>query len=117
MVQRADLVIIGISVGVAVSIIILTLVYFGIQWYKKHTHLLQRRASDTGVSVVPIRTNGIDTSIDISASLSNSVTVRGSDYPAPGKTSHQSWWNNHHSKDRFASGSGLPRYSYKYVLC
>ncbi|KAM7516669.1 hypothetical protein LguiA_006252 [Lonicera macranthoides] len=115
MVRKADLVIIGISVGVAVGIIIASLVYFGIQWYKKCTHLFQRRASDTGVSVVPIRTNGIDTSIDISASLSNSVTVRGSDYPVPAKTSHQSWWNNHHSKDRFASGSGLPRYSYKDI--
>lgn len=111
MVQKADLVIIGISIGVAVGVVIASLVYFGIRWYRKQAHL-QRRASDCGVSIIPIRTNGVDTSIDISASISDSGTVKGSGNPV--KTTQQSWWN-HHSKDRFASGSGLPRYSYKYV--
>nr|WGU43391.1 calcium/calmodulin-regulated receptor-like kinase 2 isoform X2 [Nardostachys jatamansi] len=112
MVQRANLVIIGISVGVAVGISIASLAYFGIRWYRKRIHL-QRRASDCGVSVVPIRTNGVDTSIDISASLSNSVNVNGSDNPV--KATQHSWWNHRSNNDRIVSGSGLPRYSYKDI--
>ncbi|KAH6755337.1 Protein kinase superfamily protein [Perilla frutescens var. hirtella] len=37
--------------------------------------------------------------------------MNGSDQPVQ-KPQH-SWWNNH-SKDHFASASGIPRYPYKY---
>ncbi|KAI3452172.1 hypothetical protein Pfo_008837 [Paulownia fortunei] len=111
MVHTADLVIIGISVGLAVGILIASLVFFGICWYKKRAHL-QRCANDRSAATLPIRTNGLDTSIDFSASLSSSVTIKGLGYLAQ-KPQH-SWWNNH-SKDRFASASGIPRYCYKDI--
>lgn len=110
--KKTDLVIIGVSVGVAVGIFLAALVFFGIQWFKKHAHLRQSR-NERSVSTLPIRTNGQGTSFDSSASLSNSVNIKVLDHPV--KNSHLSWWS-HHSKDRFPSASGIPRYHYKYVL-
>ncbi|KAH6791257.1 Protein kinase superfamily protein [Perilla frutescens var. frutescens] len=111
MVHKADLVIIGITVGLAVGIVIASLVFFGIRWYKKRAHL-RRCANDRSASTLPIRRNGLNTSIDSSASFSSSVTMNGSDQPVQ-KPQH-SWWNNH-SKDPFASASGIPRYPYKDI--
>ncbi|KAK2989202.1 hypothetical protein RJ640_001431 [Escallonia rubra] len=111
MVHKADLVIIGISVGVAVGLLVAFLIFFGIRWYKRRAHLRQC-ANERSVSVLPIRTNGLDTSFDTSASLSSSVSVRVSDYPA--KNRQSSWWS-HHSKGRFASASGIPNYPYKDI--
>lgn len=111
MVRKADLVIIGISVGLAVGIIIASLVFFGIRWYKKRAHL-RRCANDRSASTLPIRRNGLNASIDSSASLSDSMT-KGSDQPV--QKPQNSWWNNP-SKDRFASVSGILRYTYKYVI-
>ncbi|KAH6812263.1 Protein kinase superfamily protein [Perilla frutescens var. frutescens] len=87
------------------------LVFFGIRWYKKRAHLRQC-ANDRSASTLPIRRNGLNTSIDSSASFSSSVTMNGSDQPVQ-KPQH-SWWNNH-SKDPFASASGIPRYPYKDI--
>lgn len=109
MAYKVDLVIIGISVGVAVGILIAALVFFGIRWYKTR---LRRCASDRSLSTLPIRTNGLDTSISSSVSLSNPVTVKISNYPV--KVSPKSRWSNN-SKDRFASPSGIPRYPYKDI--
>ncbi|XP_075514977.1 calcium/calmodulin-regulated receptor-like kinase 2 [Primulina tabacum] len=111
MVHKTDLVIIGISVGLTVGILIASLVFFGICWYKKRAHL-RRCSNERSVAVLPIRTNGLGTSIDSSASISNSVTVPGSEFLAQ-KPQHF-WWNNH-TKDRFASASGIPRYHYKDI--
>ncbi|KAK4490761.1 hypothetical protein RD792_001469 [Penstemon davidsonii] len=109
MVHKADLVIIGVTVGLAAGILIACLVFFGILWYKKRAHL---RRNEHSISALPIRTNGLGTSIDSSASLSGSINIKGPDYLSP-KTQH-SWWNNH-TKDRFASASGIPRYCYKDI--
>ncbi|KAL8471846.1 hypothetical protein ACS0TY_028542 [Phlomoides rotata] len=111
MVQRGDLIIIGISAGVAAGILITSLVFVGICWYKRRAHL-QRSVNDRSASTLPIRTNGLNTSIDLSASLSSSVNVKGSGLPSP-KPQH-SWWNNH-NKDHFVSASGIPRYPYKDI--
>ncbi|KZV51609.1 putative leucine-rich repeat receptor-like serine/threonine-protein kinase [Dorcoceras hygrometricum] len=111
MVHKTDLVIIGISVGLTVGILIASLVFFGICWYKKHTHL-RRCSNERSVAVLPIRTNGFGTSMDSSASISNSITTPGSEI-LDLKPQH-SWWNNH-TKDRFASASGIPRYNYKDI--
>ncbi|KAK8502001.1 hypothetical protein V6N13_036879 [Hibiscus sabdariffa] len=110
MVHKADLVIIGISVGLALGILIASLVFFGIRWYRKYAKL--RRSNERRVTVLPIRTNGFGTSTDFSASLSNSVAVGVPEYLQ--KSSPNSWWSPR-SKDRFASASGLPKYSYKDV--
>ncbi|XWS36866.1 hypothetical protein CRYUN_Cryun20dG0122100 [Craigia yunnanensis] len=111
MAHKADLVVIGISVGLALGILIALLVVFGIRWYKKRVNL-RRCSNERSVTVLPIRTNGFGTSTDFSASLSNSVTVQVPEYHQ--KSYLNSWWSPH-GKDRFASASGLPKYSYKDV--
>ncbi|KAL0377640.1 UNVERIFIED_CONTAM: Calcium/calmodulin-regulated receptor-like kinase [Sesamum radiatum] len=109
MVHKADLVIIGISVGLAAGILIASLVFFGICWYKRRAHF-RRCANDRSAATLPIRTNGLNTSIDSSAPLSSSVTIKGNLIQKP----QHLWWNNH-SKDRLASVSGILRYSYKDI--
>ncbi|KAM6549332.1 hypothetical protein CsatB_021008 [Cannabis sativa] len=110
MVHKADLVVIGISVGVALGILIASLLFWGLRWYKKHAHL-RRCANERSPTTLPIRTNGLGTSTDFSASLSNSVVNQGSE--SLPKNSLFSW--NHQNKDRIASVSGLLRYSYKDI--
>ncbi|WRX21971.1 Protein kinase domain - like 10 [Theobroma cacao] len=111
MVHKGDLVAIGISVGLALGILLASLVFFGLRWYKKRANL-RRCSNERSVTVLPIRTNGLGTSTDFSASLSNPIAVQGPEYHQ--KSSPNSWWSLH-SKDRFASASGLPKYSYKDV--
>ncbi|KAL9424751.1 hypothetical protein AB3S75_031803 [Citrus x aurantiifolia] len=116
MVHKSDLVIIGICVGLALGILIATLVFFGLRWYKKHDHL-RRCSNERSVATHPIRINGLGTSIDFSAPVVNSVAVKASGFPQ--KKSRVSWWSNH-SKDRFTSArftsaSGIPRYAYKDI--
>ncbi|KAL6324636.1 hypothetical protein AAG906_013449 [Vitis piasezkii] len=81
-------------------------------WYKKHSHL-RRCANERCSTALPIRTNGLDASIDSSASVSNSIAIPGSEFPA--KDSHLFWWSHRHNKDQLASASGIPRYSYKDI--
>lgn len=114
MVHKSDLVIIGICVGLALGILIATLVFFGLRWYKKHDHF-RRCSNERSVATHPIRINGLGTSIDFSAPVANSVAVKASGFPQ--KKSQVSWWSNH-SKDRFTSApsaSGIPRYAYKDI--
>ncbi|GAV60095.1 Pkinase domain-containing protein [Cephalotus follicularis] len=113
MVHKGDLVVIGISVGLALGILIATLVFFGIRWWRKRAHL-RRSANDSSISSpsLPIRINGFGTSTDFSASLSNSVAIHVPEYPQ--KSSPISLWSNY-SKDRIASTSGIPQYSYKDI--
>ncbi|KAL5739344.1 hypothetical protein ACOSP7_028252 [Xanthoceras sorbifolium] len=110
MVHNGDLVI-GICVGLALGILIAVLAFFSLRWYKKHAYL-QRSANERSVPTHPLRINGFGTSTEFSAPFSNAVAVKGSEYPQ--KSSQVSWWS-HHSKDRFASASGLPRYAYKDI--
>lgn len=107
MVHKADLVIIGVSAGVAVGILLASLVFFCVRWYKRRAHL-RRCANERSLATLPIRTNGFGTSIDLSAS----ICAKEPENVA--KISQQSWWS-HPSKDRFASASGILRYAYKYV--
>ncbi|KAF2313711.1 hypothetical protein GH714_012827 [Hevea brasiliensis] len=111
MVRETDLVIIGVSVGLALGVAIASLVFFGIRWYKNRAHLRQC-ANERSLATLPIRINGLETSNDFSASLTNSTTIHQSEQPP--KSSQFFWWN-HHSKDQFASTSGILRYSYKDI--
>ncbi|XP_041002520.1 calcium/calmodulin-regulated receptor-like kinase 2 [Juglans microcarpa x Juglans regia] len=113
MVHQADLVIIGVSVGLALGILIASLVFFGIRWYKKQAHL-QRRANEPIVTsgTLPIRSNGFGTSNDFSVTLTNSIAPQGSERLP--KSSHVYWWK-HQNKDHFVSASGILRYSYKDI--
>ncbi|KAJ6936417.1 calcium/calmodulin-regulated receptor-like kinase 2 isoform X3 [Populus alba x Populus x berolinensis] len=112
MAHKGDLVVIGISVGLALGILIASLIFFGIWWYKKRSNL-QQCSNESTLPTVPIRMNDLGTSNDFSASLASSVTIRGSEHSQ--KSSPVSSWWNHHSKDQFASASGILRYSYKDI--
>jgi len=109
MVNQGDLVVICVSIGVALGVLIACLVYFGIRWYNKRTHL-SRSANEPSLTTIPIRTNGLGTSTDFSDSLDSSVATYRS--PNPSKNSHPAGWN-HQKKDGFASVSGILKYSYK----
>ncbi|KAG5527761.1 hypothetical protein RHGRI_028643 [Rhododendron griersonianum] len=114
MVHRGDFVVIGIAVGLTIGIFVASLVFFGIQWYKKCSHL-RRCATENSTSTLPIHSNGLASSIDSSSVCSDttdSVSVKGLDDLA--KNSQLSWWRNR-SKDRFGSASGIPRYSHKDI--
>lgn len=108
MVHKGDLVIIGICVGLALGLLIASLAFLGIRWYKKRTNL-QRCANERSAAVQPIRVNGMGTSVDFSASIS----IDGPSHLA--NNSQFSWWTSGQTKDRFASASGIPRYSYKDI--
>nr|XP_023873120.1 calcium/calmodulin-regulated receptor-like kinase 2 isoform X2 [Quercus suber] len=113
MVPQAGLVIIGISVGLALGILIAFLVFLGIRWYRKRAHL-RRCANEHSIpsTTLPIRTNGFGTSTEFSASLTNSITIQGPEQLQ--KSSQLSWWKSQ-NKDRIASPSGILRYSYKDI--
>ncbi|KAK7316265.1 hypothetical protein VNO77_35165 [Canavalia gladiata] len=112
MVRQADLVIVGVSVGLALGIVISCLIFFGIRWHKKRANPRRSANESSGSSTLPIRTNGLETSTDFSASLTSSIAPSRSE--SFKKNSHFSWWN-HQNKDRFASASGIPKYSYKEI--
>ena len=111
--EKTNLVAIGVSVGLALGILIASLVFFGIRWYKKRANL-RRCANERSITspTLPIRTNGFGTSTDFSATLTNSIAIQVSEKPQKG--SPRSWWK-HQNKDRVVSTSGILRYSYKYV--
>ncbi|MED6175556.1 Calcium/calmodulin-regulated receptor-like kinase 2 [Stylosanthes scabra] len=111
MVRQADLVILGVSVGLALGILISCAIFFGIRWYKKRANL-GRSANENSLTTLPIRTNGLGTSTDISASITSSIAPSRSDNVQ--KNSHFSWWSNQ-SKDRFASASGILKYSCREI--
>lgn len=113
MAHQADLVIIGVSVGLALGILIASLIFFGIRWYKKQAHR-QLSANEPIVTsgTLPMRSNGFGTSNDFSVSLTNSIAPQGSERLS--KSSHVYWWK-YQNKDHFVSASGILRYSYKYV--
>ncbi|CAL0317346.1 unnamed protein product [Lupinus luteus] len=111
MVHQADLVIIGVTVGLALGILISCLIFFGIRWYKKHANI-RRPANENSLTTLPIRTNGLETSTDFSASITSSMGMSISENVH--QNSHFSWWS-HQSKDRFTSPSGIPKYSYKEI--
>lgn len=111
MAHKANPVVIGISAGLALGILIALLIFCAIRWYKKRAHL-RRCANERSVTTLPIRTNGLGTSTDFSASLSSSIAVKESENVH--KNSQFFWWNNQ-NKDRLASVSGTPNYSYKEI--
>ena len=95
MVRQADLVIIGVSVGLTLGILISCLIFFGIRWYKKRAHI-RRSANESSLTTLPIRTNGLGTSSDFSASLDSSIASSWSENLK--RNSHFSWWNHQNKK-------------------
>ncbi|KAK1438939.1 hypothetical protein QVD17_04752 [Tagetes erecta] len=96
MVHKVDLVIIGVSAGLTVGVLIATLVFFGIWWYKRHKRH----------QLAPLtHKRSVDTSIILNKSFNNNVAVKLPTYPV--KTS-PILYNK-------ASTSGLVKYSYKDI--
>ncbi|XP_028792478.1 calcium/calmodulin-regulated receptor-like kinase 2 [Neltuma alba] len=111
MVRQTDLVAFGVSAGLAFGILIACLICLVINWYKKRAHL-RRCANERSLTTLPIRTNGLETSTDFSASLSSSIAAPVSENLQ--KDSHFSWWKRP-NKDQFTSSSGILRYSFKEI--
>lgn len=107
--HQADLVVIGVSVGVAIGILLASCAFVAVRLYRKRSHL-QHHESESNASSLPIRTNGIGTSMESSVSLSITEIVHHQHLTKK----HWSWWGNH-DKDMFGSVSGIPRYSYKDI--
>ncbi|XP_054802457.1 calcium/calmodulin-regulated receptor-like kinase 2 isoform X2 [Prosopis cineraria] len=105
MARQTTLVIIGVTVGVAFGIFIASLVFFGIRWYKKHARLTHS-AKESSLTTLPIRTNGLGTSTDFSASLTSSISNSMSENLQ--RTSNFSWWS-HQNKDRFSPTSSISK--------
>ncbi|KAL1322906.1 hypothetical protein HN51_067917 [Arachis hypogaea] len=112
MVKQADLVIICVTVGVALGVLIACATFFAARWYKKRIRLI-RSSNDPGSTTLPIRTNGLEASTEISASLTSSIAVSGSDN-LQRKTHYFGWWN-HQTKDPVSPASGILKYSYKEI--
>lgn len=113
--NQADLVIIGISVGLAIGILIAIFTYLGIRWYRQHAHL-HCCSNERSVTTLPIRTNGLDVSTDLSASLGSSTPTTTKEIFK--KNSAFSWWTTtttNHTRDWLTSASGILQYPYKYV--
>lgn len=108
MVHNVNLVIIGVSVGLAVGTLIALLVFISIRWYKRHSHL--RRSADNGSPLgLPVHKSGVDSRNILSESIKNSETLKHASYPAK----HSPLTNG---KERVVPVSGLLKYSYKYVF-
>ncbi|XP_074558451.1 calcium/calmodulin-regulated receptor-like kinase 2 [Curcuma longa] len=98
---------IGVSVGVAIGILIGCGAFIFRRLYRKRSggHL---HPKDVSIATLPIRANGVNTSIDSSASISVSNIDSSKQYMAKRNVPQQ-------NKDLFASLSAIPRYSYKDI--
>ncbi|CAN1181120.1 Calcium/calmodulin-regulated receptor-like kinase 2 [Linum perenne] len=115
MVSKGDLIVIGISVGLALGVLIAVLLFIFVRWYNKRAHLRKCAANEMAqqrspTSSVPIRVNGLDASTDFSAS----ITIRDMQLAHKVPSPHSSWWSRP-SKDHFISTAGVVRYSYKDI--
>lgn len=107
---QTDKIIIGVTVGVAVGIVLSCCAFFAVRFCRKRAppSLSSRELSST--ASLPIRANGIDSSIDSSASLS--IGYDPEDVP-----NRNNYWGHrkHQERDLFSSFSGIPRYLYKDI--
>ncbi|MQL86030.1 hypothetical protein Taro_018554, partial [Colocasia esculenta] len=110
---QMDIVIIGVSVGVTVGIIIASCAFIAIRLYRKRHHNQYRVDELSTSSSLPMQRNGIDASIDSTASISISEASHSLP-PIPTRNIH--WPKRvNHDKDILASASGILRYSYKDI--
>ncbi|XP_058115170.1 calcium/calmodulin-regulated receptor-like kinase 2 [Magnolia sinica] len=111
--HQTELVIVCVTVGVAFGILAASGTFIAVRLYRKRSRL-QNHSNENGVTTLPIRANGIGTSMESSVSLSHSDVFHGSPHLAK-KSTQWSWWGSHDNKDMFSSVSGIPRYSYKDI--
>lgn len=113
MVNRTNSVVIGVSVGLAAGILLSLCILITVRCYLRRS-LKKKNSEERIASTLPIRINDILASMDSSVSMASvsepshampPSAKRG--IPRPKKVAHS---------DIFASASGIPRYSYKYVF-
>ncbi|KAJ6808192.1 calcium/calmodulin-regulated receptor-like kinase 2 isoform X2 [Iris pallida] len=112
MANQTDIIIIGVSVGVAIGVLVASCAFFTLRYYRKRSDALHH-SSERSAASLPIRVNGIGTSMDSSASISVSEIGHGL-YPVGKANTHWSV-QGHQGKDAFSSLSGIPRYLYKDI--
>ncbi|KAJ0986800.1 hypothetical protein J5N97_005156 [Dioscorea zingiberensis] len=103
-----NIMIIGISVGVAVGILVVSCAFIAVRMYKKRSQV-QHRSTDLGPTL-PIRANGLGASIDSSASLSYSEVGCNSHLAKQGP-----YWGQRGIQNKDLRASGIPRYLYKDI--
>ncbi|XP_042400304.1 calcium/calmodulin-regulated receptor-like kinase 2 [Zingiber officinale] len=97
----------GVSVGVAIGILIGCGALIFMRLYRKRSGF-QLHPRDVSTATLPIRANGVNASIDSSASISVSNIDSRKQYMTKRNAPQQ-------NKDLFASLSAIPRYSYKDI--
>ncbi|KAH0459084.1 hypothetical protein IEQ34_011898 [Dendrobium chrysotoxum] len=106
---QTDKIIIGVTVGVAVGIVLSCCAFFAIRLCRKRVpRSLSSR--DLSNASLPMRANGIDSSMDSSVSLS--ISHDPEDLP---NRSNYRGQRKHQERDLFSSFSGIPRYLYKDI--
>ncbi|KAI4375263.1 hypothetical protein MLD38_013154 [Melastoma candidum] len=109
--HQTDLIIIGVSAGLALGLLMARLVFLGVRWYKNRAHL-SRCANEQSLTTLPIRVHGIGVSTDFSASLSASTAGAGSKIV---QKSAPSVWRSKQKKEWLASVSGIASYNYRDI--
>lgn len=100
--------IIGISIGVVIGVILAILALFCFRVHRKHSQI--GNSSSRRAVTIPIRQNGADACTTLSDS---SV---GTESPKTTTQNGMSIWFGGLRKTNVVSATGIPEYSYKYVL-
>lgn len=109
---QTDKIIIGVTVGVAVGIVLSCCTFFAVKFCRNRDSPGQS-SRELRTSSLPIRANVIDSSIDSSASHSTFDIEPGLQH-VPNKSNY--WGRKKHpERDLFSSHSGIPRYLYKDI--
>lgn len=111
MANQTNIIIVGVSVGVAVGILVAACAFIVIRFYRKRSNV-QHRSNESAASL-PIRVNGIGASIDSSASIS--VSGIGHDLQHVGKANPYWGRRRNQNKDLLHSLSSIPRFLYKDI--
>lgn len=109
MANQANIIIIGVSAGVAIGVLIACFAFIAIKLYRKRPQI-EHRSTELSGARLPIRVNGFDASIDSSASIS--VSDMGQNV---GKKNPYWGRKGNHRKDLLHSLSGIPKYLYKDI--
>nr|XP_043608237.1 calcium/calmodulin-regulated receptor-like kinase 2 [Erigeron canadensis] len=111
MVHKVDLVIFAVAVGLAVGIVIATLVFLIIRWYKRLS-CLRRSSHNSPPGALPIHKSDVDRRDILSDTFKNSVTIKLTTYPTKCSPLATLYKND---KMQLPSSPGLLKYSYKDV--
>ncbi|KAG0473696.1 hypothetical protein HPP92_015045 [Vanilla planifolia] len=109
---QTDKIIIGVTVGVVAGVVLSCCAFLAVRFFRKRAHLNQS-SRDPYPASLPIHANGLDSSIDSSASLST-VGVVPDEQHVPNQSTY--WGQRkHQERNLFTSLSGIPRYLYKDI--